>query len=588
MRAIRLFCAVLFAGMLISAIVPAASGASPSRPFAGYGHPSLEAIDAAYQAGEIDRSEALLYRAYFIFSPDQLPERFALPGPAIKDATGILLEIQEELDGLPSDIQGKIQRLLVRPTLPDQLQTAHFIVHYDAGMHAQAYVENVAQACEDAWTKYHTDLGWDVPPSDGAIGGGLGMIDCYIHALSSGILGMAQTESPAPGGAPNDYTGYFHVSEAIGDQELRMVTVAHEYMHIVQYGHVRSGEITWWMENCAMRGEEWVYDTYNEYLPYMPPFFQTRYNWIETYDGTYEYSQIAWPMYFCERFDPDAVRAIWYEQKWSPTGSFWAACNEVLAPYGYDGNEAYLEFMRWCYYTGSRDDGNHFEEGSTWATLPTDRTVLAYPSGEKHPRTDRRPEGMGASVNQFRPEDSDNILQVIVDGPNTTLGSDLIQSFPSGMCIEYSMSIDETGYGVIEIPMFDECTNVIMLTSMGRGVGETGQDFAFWADCRSDASGVAELRSGEKIRIHPNYPNPFRLTTAIGYSLEAAADVTVRILDLNGRVVRHLYAAGQRPGNYEITWNRADDAGRLVGGGVYFAVLTVGGEERTRQMTVLP
>jgi hypothetical protein len=589
MRSDRFFLGFLLVGMLLGGTALSAMAApSGQKPFVDYGHPALEAINAAYSAGEISREEAVMYRAYMVLAPERLPERFALSGPVIKDATGILLELRDEMELLPAAMRGEIQALLVRPSLPDSREITHFVIHYDASLTDEAYVDVVADAAETAWTMYHSTLAWNVPPGDGSIGGGTNLTDCYIQQLGSGILGQAHAEFPYAGGGPNDYTGYFRVSHVIGSETLRQATVAHEYMHVVEFGYSALSTYAWWMENCAMRGEEWAFDDLNEYIPYLPPFFELPYYALDTHDGSYEYAQITWPMYLCERFYPESVENIWEEMRWLTQGSFWVASDTVLDPYGYTYESAYLEFKRWCYYTSSRDDGNHFEEGSTWnMSLAVDRAVSTFPSGEKHPRTERQPQPLGTSVCILvSPGGPANILEVTFNGPAVTLGVDFIERLDSGSCIEYSMSLDANGDGTISIPNFDVCSNVTMLTSMKRSASGA-QDYAFWADTTYDASGVAELDSGNLIRIHPNFPNPFSLTTAIAYSLDAASNVQVRIVDATGRAVRNLYEGPQRPGNYEVTWNREDDAGRTVASGVYYAILDVGGRELSRQMTVL-
>jgi len=587
MNRARWILGLVVAGLVLgTSVFSFASAAEQDLPT--YGQPALQAIDQARAAGEISRSEALLYRLYYVVAPDLLPAEFALPGPGMKDGTGIVLEVLDEIDGMPDDIRAKVQALLVRPALPNTRETTHFIVHYDPAYTSETYVDVVAGACETSWTEYHTNQIWNVPPGDGVAGGGTNMIDCYIHELASGILGMAQTESPVLiGGAPNDYTGYFHISHVIGDVGLRQATVAHEYMHVVQFGYSRTNDMTWWLENCAMQGEDWAFDDVNEYLPYLPPFYNNPPWPLDTYDGSYEYAQISWPMYLSERFYHDAVENIWEEMKWLTSGSFWTASNTVLAPYGNTYETAYLEFMRWNYYTGSRDDDQHFEEGKLWSvSYAVDRAIALYPSGEKHPRSTKLPERLGTSVMLLRPVSADNTLQVTFNGPIVTLGVEFIVDSGEDTYTEYFMTLDANADGVIQIPQFNTCSNVHMLTSMKR-IASGGQDYAFWAETLNDASDVAELNSGELIRIHPNRPNPFHTQTAVAYTLNTGADVRVRVVDASGRQVRNLYSGVQRPGNYEITWNRQDDAGHAVASGVYYAVVRVGGVETTRQMTVV-
>lgn len=76
-----------------------------------------------------------------------------------------------------------------------------------------------------------------------------------------------------------------------------------------------------------------------------------------------------------------------------------------------------------------------------------------------------------------------------------------------------------------------------------------------------------------KLVLHPSTPNPFNPSTTIKYSLDSATSVRLLVVDLQGKVVRTLVSASQRPGVYSAVWNGNSDDGRPVASGVYFAVL---------------
>jgi hypothetical protein len=93
------------------------------------------------------------------------------------------------------------------------------------------------------------------------------------------------------------------------------------------------------------------------------------------------------------------------------------------------------------------------------------------------------------------------------------------------------------------------------------------------------------LRSG--VRLDQNHPNPFNPATSIGFSLESGAQVSLRILDAGGRIVRELLDGRQAAGVYSVTWDGRDDAGQRVASGVYFYRLIAGEQASTRKMTLL-
>lgn len=588
-------------GILLA--IGATGGASASdSEFVTYGHPALEAIDAAYVSGQITEAEALLYRFYFCKKWDALPEQFRIEGQPLKCGTQILVEVYERMHELPAAMIDEIVRERARPTnLPLTRTTTHYIVHYTlAGYDAvpdEAYVDVIEQACEDSWQTYHVDMEWLTPPGDGGLGGGYNMIDCYIHNLGAGTLGMAEYENPVPGDPPYDYTGFFHVDQSITSVGTRSCTVSHEDMHVVQFGYqAGSGAISWYWENCAMIAEEWVYDAYNDYRGYLQSWLGFPYKSIKTHNGQYEYGGIVWPMYKHERFgDPDIVENVYEHVRWNGPAAIWDGFDLALAPYGCDFITAYHELMRWCFYTRDRDDGQHFEEAGTWtAQFYPDLTFTSYPTGEQHPRTspvDKRPEPIGTSVMRFDPDDpSDEVLQVTLDGVDlyTSACEFILKEDGADVWYEYFMDVDGlTGEGVIDIPNFHQSDYVFMFTSVGLAPGGP-RDYAFWADDVEGSGDVSEdLNIGELVRIWPFRPNPLVDNSTISYSLSQGGEADLRILDASGRMVRNLFAGNLHAGNYEVMWNGLDDAGHQVPAGVYFAHVSVNGAQETRQITVL-
>jgi FlgD Ig-like domain len=85
-----------------------------------------------------------------------------------------------------------------------------------------------------------------------------------------------------------------------------------------------------------------------------------------------------------------------------------------------------------------------------------------------------------------------------------------------------------------------------------------------------------------------NRPNPFNPTTMIRFSLPKATDVTLKVFDVQGRLVRTLIEARSFPfGIHEIEWNGTDNHGVQVSSGVYFYRLTAGQHTLTRKAVLL-
>lgn len=77
--------------------------------------------------------------------------------------------------------------------------------------------------------------------------------------------------------------------------------------------------------------------------------------------------------------------------------------------------------------------------------------------------------------------------------------------------------------------------------------------------------------------LRNNYPNPFNPSTVLRFEVpnlrEDLSPVTLEIFNALGQKVRTMFSDAVEPGVYELTWNATDDAGNLVPGGVYFAMM---------------
>lgn len=84
------------------------------------------------------------------------------------------------------------------------------------------------------------------------------------------------------------------------------------------------------------------------------------------------------------------------------------------------------------------------------------------------------------------------------------------------------------------------------------------------------------------IELQRNYPNPFRSTTTIAYSLARDEYVTVDVIDTQGRSVGVLLAAHQPAGSYEITFD-----GSNLPSGLYLCRLAAESFTTVHRMTLI-
>jgi flagellar hook assembly protein FlgD len=84
-----------------------------------------------------------------------------------------------------------------------------------------------------------------------------------------------------------------------------------------------------------------------------------------------------------------------------------------------------------------------------------------------------------------------------------------------------------------------------------------------------------------------NYPNPLNAATRIRYEIPADAHISLRIMDVTGRIVRNLYAGKQKSGIHEILWDGRSNAGIELASGVYYLTLNLNNQFYTARMTVI-
>lgn len=90
--------------------------------------------------------------------------------------------------------------------------------------------------------------------------------------------------------------------------------------------------------------------------------------------------------------------------------------------------------------------------------------------------------------------------------------------------------------------------------------------FSYTALAAADPADPKPLRAS----LHIGGPSPFRQETTLIFEVARPGPVTLSILDLEGRLVRHLIEGNVNPGRHRIVWDGTDAAGRPVPSGLYF------------------
>ena len=86
------------------------------------------------------------------------------------------------------------------------------------------------------------------------------------------------------------------------------------------------------------------------------------------------------------------------------------------------------------------------------------------------------------------------------------------------------------------------------------------------------------------LALHPNYPNPFKESTTLKYSIPKQSYVSLKVYDKYGRFVSKLIGKTQNEGDYECSWNGKTYRNKRAIKGLYYAVLWHQGKAKTIKM----
>lgn len=253
------------------------------------------------------------------------------------------------------------------------------VVHYRDPIERDV-AQQVLELVGTSWDVEVEGIGFTAPIPDGGACGPDSSFDVFVWRSYEG--GAADVIAEDPSTAWDDYLTYF-IIDPWGPYggELLDATVAHELNHAMQAAD------DWWespifFEMTAQFIEDVVFDDNDEYRDVLFDY-QSNPDWSFDRDDQYE----TWYMYgsalylFFLRdgpFEGDAsfVSELWRRCRNEPGENepdFEDALDGVLGErFGSSFIESVKTFSRWRYFTASRDDGLHFEEG---AEFPEDTLV---------------------------------------------------------------------------------------------------------------------------------------------------------------------------------------------------------------------
>lgn len=281
-----------------------------------FGLPAASASDTTLPAPEVEVGSTDAATEALSEVREVTDGRRTEPG---RDLTLALRELRLHQDELSRTDRAAARRLLNRPPAKYQWgseqvqQFGGVLVHWDAGTVTPAYVSQVGTVVNNVLATY-TNAGYRAPKSDGASGGGAGLLDIYLVDFSAegefGLYGYCDTDRRPRDRGPydvaaycafdNDYAEYPGGSPA----DTLNVTAAHELFHAVQFAYDYE-EDRWFLEATATWVEDELFDDVNDNWQYLAasPLRQPRQSldqWTDT--GLRQYGEWIFFRYLTERW----------------------------------------------------------------------------------------------------------------------------------------------------------------------------------------------------------------------------------------------------------------------------------------------
>jgi hypothetical protein len=112
-------------------------------------------------------------------------------------------------------------------------------------------------------------------------------------------------------------------------------------------------------------------------------------------------------------------------------------------------------------------------------------------------------------------------------------------------------------------------------------IGEYVGNFTYFKNIIPTAVKSGQSTRPSDFSLEQNFPNPFNPGTTITFTLQTAANVSLKVYDLLGRNVAVLLDAHEGAGRHEVRWDASSFAG-----GMYFYRLNAGSFDAVKNMVL--
>ena len=573
--------------LTVVVLVAAAGTAALAADRAFMTNRTIAAIEAAEAAGAISHDEAALNKIYRVFDQSLVDPDLAVGGDLpLKDATLLIASIQRD-EGVSADVKATLREYLEVP-LESRAEyispSGHFLLTYstsggsgvppddDNSNGVPDFVEWCADYLDTAWAVEIDYWGFEAPDK----------IDGYyqVSFQNMGAYGYCTvTGSTTRIVLHNDYLGFPPNDDPEGDQKgAAKATCAHEFKHASQYtnsGWTEGG----WVEVDATWVEDIVFPLVNDYLTFVDTSGSPLNNPELSLDdgGSGSYDDCLWQHYMSGMWGVEMIVHLWDLRRASPIYGMLTSYNMALDDYGSSVAEVMAAWTPWNYLTGDRaETGYGYADAAGLNTCATWVSV----SGLGSEGTASIPHLATRYARHYSLSGLSDYPKIVFDGNDgTDYRPQIIVKKLDSTLIFDSIEVDgqSDGEKVLDVP-FSQISE-IGLAFPNCELYEYATEFSY--QLLTDPGTGIDDAGAYAARLHPVFPNPFNPRAVIRFELGSSRPVDLRIVTADGRVVRTLLSGDVRgPGECEVVFDGTDAQGRDLPGGVYFAELSAGGQER--------
>lgn len=138
--------------------------------------------------------------------------------------------------------------------------------------------------------------------------------------------------------------------------------------------------------------------------------------------------------------------------------------------------------------------------------------------------------------------------------------------------------IDIDGDGELEI---------LISTRSGSWPNEVYKTFIYSTGVTVTSLSNSDNNYPKNFKLSQNYPNPFNPNTTIRYSINSPDEVSIRIYDVSGQLIKEIIENRNQSGEYQVIWDGKNNFGESVSSGTYFYQLVIDNHSEAKKMILL-